>query len=78
MRASFLQVLPVIEIAKRFAAAAIPGVVIWFAYHYVEITDFPRLLAACAGYTVLYALVCAVARIVTVADVKSLVGRSGV
>ena len=75
MGASFFQVLPVVEIGKRFAAAAVPGVVIWFAYRYVDVTTFPELLAACAAYTLLYALVCAATRLVTVADVKALLGR---
>jgi hypothetical protein len=34
------------------------------------------LLLACAGYTVLYALVCAITRVVTVDDIRSLLGRN--
>ncbi|MDH4037833.1 MAG: oligosaccharide flippase family protein [Candidatus Krumholzibacteria bacterium] len=76
MQTSIFHVLPLAAIAARFAAALAPGVVLWFAYRYVAVTQFHELLLACAGYTVLYAGVCAATRIVTIDDVRSLLGRS--
>ncbi len=75
MRASFFQVLPLIGLAKRLAVAAIPGVALWFAYRYHQAANFGELIAACAIYTLIYAAICAVTRIVTVDDIKSLLGR---
>jgi O-antigen/teichoic acid export membrane protein len=76
MGVSVFQVLPLGPISLRFAAAALPGAVLWFAYRYIELTEFHQLLLACAGYTVLYALVCAITRVVTVDDIRSLLGRN--
>ena len=75
MRASIFQVLPLAAIGTRFAAALVPGAVLWFAYRYVEVTQFHQLLLACAAYTLLYAIICAATRIVTVDDIRSLLGR---
>jgi O-antigen/teichoic acid export membrane protein len=75
MQASIFDVLPLAGIVTRFAAALVPGAVLWFAYRYVEVTQFHELLLACAGYTLLYALICAATRIVTVDDIRALLGR---
>ncbi len=75
MQASILQVLPPAGILKRFAAALVPGVMLWFAYRYVEVTQFHTLLLACGAYTAVYAMVCWVTKLVTIDDLRALLGK---
>jgi hypothetical protein len=61
---------------KRFLVAAAPGVVLWLGYRVIPVENVFVLLASCAVYTLLYAGLCAWTRLVTVDDLRSLIGRN--
>jgi O-antigen/teichoic acid export membrane protein len=71
----FSSLLPMDELGKRFLAAAVPGVILWFVYQKHPVTTIYELAAAGLVYTVLYGAICFSTRIVTVDDLKSLMGR---
>src|SRR5262249_37759775 len=76
VKMSFFQLFPTAELTKRFLAAALPGVVLWLAYKKFPVHNFFQLLAACAVYTLMYAIVCYVTKLVTFDDVRNMFGRS--
>jgi O-antigen/teichoic acid export membrane protein len=76
VKMSVFKLFPSAELAKRFLAALFPGVVLWVAYKRFPVTNFGQLLAACAIYTLMYAIVCYVAKLVTFDDVRSMFGRT--
>lgn len=78
MHASLFQVLPIPEITKRFLAAAIPGVGLWIFYRHHPVSTLPALIVACAAYTAVYAAICWVTKLVTMEDLRALLGRSRV
>ncbi|HET6349676.1 MAG TPA: oligosaccharide flippase family protein [Candidatus Krumholzibacteria bacterium] len=75
---SVFKLFPTADLMKRFAAAALPGGVLWLAYKKFPVTNFFQLLAACAIYTLMYAIVCWVTKLVTFDDVRSMFGRAPV
>jgi len=74
----FLKMFPTVELVKRFVAAVIPGVVLWLAYRKFPVTNFGELMAWCGIYTLLYALVTYATKLVTLDDVRSMLGRNRV
>jgi O-antigen/teichoic acid export membrane protein len=68
--------LPTGGLVKRFLVAAAPGVVLWLGYRVIPVENVFVLLASCAVYTLLYAGLCAWTRLVTVDDLRSLIGRN--
>ena len=76
LKMSIVKLFPTVELLKRFLAAALPGAVIWLAYKKFPVTNFGELLAWCAIYTLLYAIVCYVTKLVTFDDVRAMFGRS--
>src|SRR5678809_1006387 len=76
VKVSVFKLFPTAELIKRFLAAALPGAVLWLAYKKFPVTNFLQLLAACAIYTLMYAIVCYVTKIVTFDDVRAMFGRS--
>jgi O-antigen/teichoic acid export membrane protein len=76
VKMSVFDLFPTAEVAKRFAAAALPGAVLWLAYRKFPVTNIVQLLVACAIYTAMYALVCWVAKLVTLDDLKAMFGRT--
>ncbi|HET6462712.1 MAG TPA: oligosaccharide flippase family protein, partial [Candidatus Krumholzibacteria bacterium] len=76
VKMSVFKLFPTAELAKRFLAAALPGAVLWLAYKKFPITNIFQLLAACAIYTLMYAVVCYVTKLVTFDDVRSMFGRT--
>lgn len=73
---SFFELLPVSHLSKRFFAAAVPGAVMWVLYRLHPVENIFELAAAGVIYVALYALLCAVTRLVTIDDVRSLLGRN--
>lgn len=67
---------PAGKLFKRFLVAAAPGVVMWVIYLKFPVTRFYELIAAGIIYMAIYALLCAVTKLVSVDDLKSLVGKS--
>jgi O-antigen/teichoic acid export membrane protein len=78
VKVPFFTMFPTTELLKRFIAAAVPGVVLWIAYQKYPVTNVVELLAACAIYTAMYALVCLGTKLVTADDVRAILGRSQV
>jgi O-antigen/teichoic acid export membrane protein len=76
VKMSFFKLFPTAEITKRFLAAALPGGVLWLAYKKFPVSNFGELLAWCAIYTLMYAIVCYVTRLVTFDDVRNMFGRT--
>jgi O-antigen/teichoic acid export membrane protein len=76
VKLSVFHLFPAAELAKRFLAAVVPGVVLWLGYKRFPVTNFLQLLAACAIYTLMYAIICYVAKLVTFDDVRSMFGRA--
>jgi O-antigen/teichoic acid export membrane protein len=76
VKMSVFKLFPTAELAKRFLAAAAPGAVLWLAYKEFPVTNIFQLLAACAIYTLMYAIICYVAKLVTFDDVRSMFGRT--
>lgn len=76
--ATLPQLFPIRDVTKRFLAAAIPGVVMGLLYRWHPITNFFELVVAGIVYMALFVLVCARTRLVTMDDVKGLVGRGSV
>jgi O-antigen/teichoic acid export membrane protein len=73
---SFFELFPARELAKRFLAAAVPGAVMWALYGQHPVTTVYELAAAGVIYAAMYALVCMRTRLVTLDDIKSVLGRS--
>lgn len=73
--ASFLDLFPAGELGKRFVVAAIPGAVLLAVYQKHPVTTLAELAAAAMIYGILYAALCAWTRLVTIDDLKSLIGR---
>lgn len=76
VKMSVFKMFPTAEVAKRFLAAAFPGAVLWLACKKFPITNIVELLVACAIYTLMYAIVCYVTKLVTFDDVRSMFGRT--
>jgi len=76
--ASFLQLLPVRELLKRFLAAAVPGAALWLFHRRYPIDNIFELAAAGLSYCALYGALCWLTRLITSDDVKSLFGRNPV
>jgi amino acid permease len=76
VKMSVFKLFPTAELAKRFVAAALPGAVLWLAYKKFPVTNFGELLAWCAIYTLMYAVVCYVTKLVTFDDVRNMFGRT--
>jgi O-antigen/teichoic acid export membrane protein len=76
VKMSIFDLFPTAELLKRFLAAALPGAVLWLAYRKFPVTNVFELLAACAIYTLMYAIVCWTTKLVTADDLKSMLGRS--
>ncbi|HEU4366428.1 MAG TPA: oligosaccharide flippase family protein, partial [Candidatus Krumholzibacteria bacterium] len=71
----FFKLLPVGEMAKRFSAAAAPGVILWLLYRAHPVTNVVELGIAGLLYAAMYAAVCGLTRLVTVDDLRALIGR---
>lgn len=69
---------PVVELAKRFLAAAAPGIVMWLLYRKYPVTKFYEMVAAGVIYVAMYALLCAWTKLVRIDDLKALFGRQPV
>jgi O-antigen/teichoic acid export membrane protein len=67
---------PVGALARRFLAAAVPGVVMWVLYRRYPVDQFYELVIAGIVYLAMYALICAATRLVHKDDLKSLLGRT--
>jgi O-antigen/teichoic acid export membrane protein len=76
VKMSVFALFPTAELTKRFLAAALPGAVLWLAYQKFPVTNIFELLAACAIYTLMYAIVCWVTKLVTFDDVRAMFGRT--
>jgi O-antigen/teichoic acid export membrane protein len=76
VKMSVFALFPTAELAKRFLAAAVPGALLWLAYQRFPVTNIVQLLAACAIYTLMYAIICWTAKLVTFEDVRSMFGRA--
>jgi hypothetical protein len=63
-------------LAKRFLVAAAPGVTLWLLYQRWPVTNVYQMGVAGLLYTALYAGLCAWTRLVTVDDLKALIGRT--
>ncbi len=72
----FWDLFPMMDLGKRFLAAAVPGVILWLIYRIYPVTDIFRLAGAGMVYTLLYAGICAWTRLITWADLRALLGRS--
>ena len=72
------ELFPAREVLKRFAAAAVPGLLLWLLYRWHPVTNFIELAIAGLVYAALYAAVCAATRLITWEDVKALAGRGAV
>lgn len=66
---------PAAQLGKRFLVAAVPGVVMWLIYQKYPVTKFYELVAAGIIYVAMYALLCAWTKLVSIDDLKSLVGK---
>jgi O-antigen/teichoic acid export membrane protein len=75
---SLSDLFPTREITQRFAAALVPGTVMWVLYRWFPITNFYELAAAGLIYGGLYVLLCLRTRLVTMDDVRGLVSRGAV
>jgi O-antigen/teichoic acid export membrane protein len=73
---SIFTLLPPGELAARFLAAAAPGIVLWLLCTWHPVTNIFELGAAAAIYVAMYAVICAKSRLVTIADIRALIGRS--
>jgi O-antigen/teichoic acid export membrane protein len=73
--AGYFDLFPVVELTKRFVAAALPGLLMVLLYRVHPITNFIELCVAGLVYSLMYVAICAVTRLVTVDDVRSLLGR---
>jgi O-antigen/teichoic acid export membrane protein len=71
VKMSVVKLFPTTELFKRFLAAALPGAIMWLAYKKFPVTNFGELLASCAIYTLIYAIICYVTKLVTFDDVRS-------
>jgi len=76
VKMSVFAMFPTADLMKRFLAAALPGAVLWLAYRKFPVTNIFELLTACAIYTLMYAIVCYVTKLVTFDDVRSMFGRT--
>jgi O-antigen/teichoic acid export membrane protein len=76
VKMSVFDLFPTAELAKRFLAAAVPGALLWLAYQRFPVTNIFQLLAACAIYTLMYAIICWATKLVTFEDVRSMFGRT--
>jgi len=76
--ASLSQLFPARDVFKRFAAALAPGAVMWALYQWRPVTNIYELGVAALVYGGLYAILCALTRLVTVDDLKGFVGRGTV
>jgi O-antigen/teichoic acid export membrane protein len=65
---------PAGDIAQRFLAAVLPGAILWLAYRAFPVTNAFELAASGLVYFALYGAVCAVGKIVTLDDLKGLIG----
>jgi O-antigen/teichoic acid export membrane protein len=74
--ASFLDLVPVRGLILRFGVAMVPGAMIWLLVRDRPVTNFLELLAVGAIYGVAYAAICAYTRIFTLADLRSMLGRT--
>lgn len=71
---SISQLFPAREVAKRFAAAALPGAVLWLFYRRFPVTSAIELATAASLYGLVYVLLCLRMRLVTVEDLMAVVG----
>lgn len=76
VKMSVFAMFPTAELTKRFLAAALPGAILWLAYRKFPVTNIFELLASCAIYTLMYAIICYVTKLVTFDDVRSMFGRT--
>jgi O-antigen/teichoic acid export membrane protein len=75
---SLLELLPIRQLAAYFLVAAIPGAALWLLYHAHPVTDIYELAAAGTIYSLIYVPLCVWARLVTIADLRALVGRKSI
>ncbi len=66
---------PVAQLGKRFLVAIVPGMIMWFIYRNYPVTKFYELMAAGIIYMAMYAVLCAWTKVVSIDDLKSLVGK---
>ncbi|HEX6941567.1 MAG TPA: polysaccharide biosynthesis C-terminal domain-containing protein, partial [Gemmatimonadaceae bacterium] len=76
VKMSVFDLFPTTDVLKRFLAAALPGAVLWLAYRKFPVTNIFQLLLACAVYTLMYAIICWAAKLVTLEDVRAMFGRT--
>ena len=75
---SLLKLVPAWPLTKRFLVAAAPGVILSLLYQRWPVTNVYQMGAAGLLYSGLYAGLCAWTRLVTVDDLKALVGRTSI
>jgi len=72
------KLVPVQPLTKRFLVAAAPGAILWLLYQKWPVTNVYQMAVAGILYAALYAGLCAWTRLVTVDDLKALVGRTSI
>ncbi len=75
---SLLELVPARPLMKRFLVAVAPGVILWLLYQRWPVTNVYQMGVAGLLYSGLYAGLCAWTRLVTVDDLKALVGRTSI
>lgn len=76
LKQSFFDVLPWAGIWYRLVVAAVPGVALYFGYARVAGNSIWLFVLAAAGYFMAYFVICRALRLMTLGDIKSLLGRS--
>ncbi len=76
LQVGFFDMLPLGALGRRLFVALIPAGGLWVAYHYYSVDNPLELVVACGLYSLVYFAICQVNGFLTIADLRSLVGRS--
>jgi O-antigen/teichoic acid export membrane protein len=78
IEAKFTALFPFVDLFKRLVVAALPGVLLWYAYRHYTVDNIFELAAAGTVYFLAYFGLCSLVGYISLDDIKSLAGRKPV